>query len=147
LPVLRRALGRLGNGRRLVRAKLISIYYETDDRALARKGLSLRVRERDGRFVQTVKSIGDGNGGALARGEWEDVIAGARPELNRPETGRFLKAGVIDRLKPVFRTEVRRDLVELLLLPARGSRRRSTAARSARPIRSDRWRSARSSSN
>jgi triphosphatase len=103
-----------------VRAKLISIYYETDDRALARKGLSLRVRERDGRFVQTVKSIGDGNGGALARGEWEDVIAGARPELNRPETGRFLKAGVIDRLKPVFRTEVRRDLVELS--PAPGTR-------------------------
>jgi triphosphatase len=120
LPVLRRALGKLGNGRKLARAKLVSTYYETDDRALARKGLSLRVRERDGRFVQTVKSIGAGDAGALARGEWEDVIAGACPELNRPETGRFLKEGVIERLKPVFRTEVRRDLVELS--PAPGTR-------------------------
>jgi len=67
--VLRHALGKLANGRKPLRANLVSTYYETDDRALARRGLSLRVREHDGRFVQTVKSIGSGKAGALARGE------------------------------------------------------------------------------
>jgi triphosphatase len=119
LPVLRRALGKLAAGRKPLRAKLISTYYETDDRALRRKGLSLRVRERDGQFVQTVKALGD-KAGTLSRGEWEDVISAADPDLDAPETGRFLEPEIVKRLKPVFRTEVRRDLVELC--PAPGTR-------------------------
>lgn len=117
MPVLRRALGRLAAGRKPLRAKLISTYYETEDRALRRKGFSLRVRERDGRFVQTVKAIGSSNAGTLARGEWEDVIAGGHPDLQGPETGRFLEPEIAERLKPVFRTEVRRDVVELSPTP------------------------------
>jgi inorganic triphosphatase YgiF len=117
LPVLRRALGRLAAGRKPLRAKLISTYYETEDRALRRKGLSLRVRERDGRFVQTIKSVGNGNAGTLMRGEWEDVIAGRDPDLHGSETGRFLEPGIVERLRPVFRTEVRRDLIELSPAP------------------------------
>jgi len=118
--VLRHALGKLANGRKPLRANLVSTYYETDDRALARRGLSLRVREHDGRFVQTVKSIGSGKAGALARGEWEDAVAAGRPDPHGTETGRFLEPGIVDRLKPVFRTEVRRDFVELS--PAPGTR-------------------------
>jgi triphosphatase len=120
LPALRRALGKLAKGRKPLRAKLVSTYYETEDRALRRKGLSLRVRERDGRFVQTVKSIRSADAGALDRGEWEDAIDGAVPDPNATETGRFLDPGIVKRLKPVFRTEVRRDIVELG--PAPGTR-------------------------
>lgn len=119
LPVLRRALGKLAVGRKPLRAKLVSTYYETEDRALRRKGLFLRVRERDGQFVQTVKAIGD-KAGTLSRGEWEDVISAADPDLHAPKTGRFLEPEIVKRLKPVFRTEVRRDLVELY--PAPGTR-------------------------
>jgi inorganic triphosphatase YgiF len=120
LPVLRRALGKLAAGRKPLRANLISTYYETEDRALRRKGLTLRVREGDGRFVQTVKAIGSENAGTLSRGEWEDVIAGGDPDLHGPETSRFLEPDIVERLKPVFRTEVRRDVVELS--PAPGTR-------------------------
>jgi inorganic triphosphatase YgiF len=120
LPVLRRALGKLAAGRKPLRTRLISTYYETEDRALRRKGLSLRVRERDGRFVQTVKSLGKRNAGALIRGEWEDVIAGVDPDLHGPETSRLLEPDIVKRLKPVFRTDVRRHVIELS--PAPGTR-------------------------
>jgi triphosphatase len=118
LPVLRRALSKLAKVPKPPRARLVSTYYETDDRALQRKGLSLRVRERDGRFVQSVKSIG--RGGTLIRGEWEDVIAGGGPDPHGDQAGRFLKPGIVERLKPVFRTEVQRETVELS--PAPGTR-------------------------
>src|SRR5262250_912 len=106
LPVLRRALGKLAAGREPLRAKLVSTYYETEDRALRRKGLSLRVHERDGRFVQTIKAIGKAHGGTLSRGEWEDEIASRDPDLNGTETGRFLEPQIVEQLKPVFCTEV-----------------------------------------
>ena len=120
MPVLRRALGKLAAGGKPLRTRLISTYYETEDRALRRKGLSLRVRERDGRFVQTVKSLGKHNAGAQIRGEWEDVIAGVDPDLHGPETSRLLEPDIVKRLKPVFRTDVRRDVIELS--PAPGTR-------------------------
>ena len=90
--MLRRALSKLAKVPKPPRARLVSTYYETDDRALQRKGLSLRVRERDGRFVQSVKSIG--RGGTLTRGEWEDVIADGGPDPHGDQTGRFLKPGI-----------------------------------------------------
>jgi inorganic triphosphatase YgiF len=120
LPVLRRALGKLAVGGKPLRAKLISTYYETKDHALRRKGLSLRVRECDGQFVQTVKTVGEDRGATLSRGEWEDVISAADPDFNAPKTGRFLEPEIVKRLKPVFRTVVRRDMVELC--PAPGTR-------------------------
>ena len=118
MPALRRALGKLAAGRKLLRAKLVSTYYETEDRALRRKGLSLRVRERDGRFVQTVKSIRNGGDvGTLARDEWEDPIDRGVLDPHGTETSRVLEPGIVKRLKPVFRTEVRRDIVELAPAP------------------------------
>ena len=78
-------------------ARLHSVYYDTPDHDLRNAGVSLRVRESGGRFVQTVKTR-EGPG-ALARGEWESDIADARPDaralagtpaepvLNGPGTG------------------------------------------------------------
>src|SRR5439155_16220208 len=81
LPALERALAARAAGSLGRPAELVSIYFDTPDHALARQGLTLRVRERDGHFVQTVKSgPALGNGGALARGEWEDAIGGAGPD-------------------------------------------------------------------
>jgi triphosphatase len=115
LPALERALAARGAGSLGRPAELVSTYFDTPDHALARQGLTLRVRERDGRFVQTVKSgpAGPGEGGALARGEWEDPIGGAGPDPQAVESGRFIAGDVAERLTPLFRTEVDRRTIQL----------------------------------
>jgi triphosphatase len=109
LPALKRLLETRadGPGRE---ARLVAIYFDTPDGALARQGLSLRVREQSGIFVQTVKTAsGNRSGGAaLARGEWEDEIAGASPDPHAPQTGRFIPAGAVDALRPLVRTDIGR---------------------------------------
>src|SRR5262245_22959582 len=87
-----------------------SIYFDTDSFELRDAGLSLRVRQIDGTYVQTVKSGIFGN--PLHRGEWEAQIKGPHPDLSAtPDSPlkRVLKksAGV---LKPVFETRVRRTV-------------------------------------
>jgi inorganic triphosphatase YgiF len=115
LPALERALAARAAGSLGRPAELVSTYFDTPDHALARRGLTLRVREGDGHFVQTVKSgpAGAGQGGALARGEWEDAIGGAGPDPQATESGRFIAGDVADRLTPLFRTEVDRRVIEL----------------------------------
>ena len=56
-------------------AELISVYFDTPDLALQRAGASLRVREAEGRRVQTLKR-GDG----IAREEHETAIEGLAPD-------------------------------------------------------------------
>lgn len=118
VPALTRALAdRAANGTGLSRAGLVSTYFDTADRALARRGLTLRVRERDGKFVQTVKSTSRDGASGLARGEWEDAIAGAEPDTEAPETGGFLAPDITGRLTPLFRTEIDRHTIDLALAP------------------------------
>jgi triphosphatase len=112
LPRLRRALETMAKGRAGRRLQLVSTYYDTVDRALRQRGLVLRVRERNGRFVQTVKSDSQVDAGALARGEWEDPISGPRPTQEAPESGQFLTSDIADELVPLFRTEVSRDAID-----------------------------------
>jgi inorganic triphosphatase YgiF len=102
------------------RAALVSTYFDTSDHALARQGLTLRVRERDGHFVQTVKSAGRTGTAGLARGEWEDAIASAQPDPQAPETGGFVGPDIAGRLIPLFRTEIVRRTIELS--PSPGTR-------------------------
>ncbi len=99
------------------RADLVNTYFDTPDHALAGLDLQLRVRETAGSFVQTVKSAASNGDGRLARGEWEDPVAGAEPDLQAPETGPLLPPAVVDRLSPVFRTEVQRSTVDLTPSP------------------------------
>jgi triphosphatase len=112
LPALRRALRAMAGNRPARRSNLVSTYYETEDRAVARSGLVLRVRQQDGRFVQTIKSR-QAAGAPFTRGEWEDLVADDRPDPDAPESGGLLPAGVAERLAPMFRTVVQRDSIEL----------------------------------
>jgi len=113
MPRLRRALEAMAPGGKIASAKLVSTYYDTADRALARRGWALRVRQHDGNFVQTVKSTGMVGDTPLARGEWEDPVASALPDPRAGDSGRFLTPDIADRLKPLFRTEVTRLVTEL----------------------------------
>jgi inorganic triphosphatase YgiF len=106
----------MANGRHKP-ARLVNTYYDTGDRRLRQRGLVLRVRERDGRFVQTVKSDSQPDAGALARGEWEDSISGPEPSPAAPESGRFITSDLVGALVPLFQTEVRREAIDLIPRP------------------------------
>ena len=97
--------------------KLISTYYDTQDLDLQRHGLSLRVREQAGRFIQTVKSADLESAGLFSRGEWEDALPDSRPDLAAPESGGHLPEDVAGKLHPLFVTEVTRTAVEIEPLP------------------------------
>jgi inorganic triphosphatase YgiF len=79
-----RALTRLKSGR--ASAKMLrSVYFDTEDFALMKDGLALRVRETGGEHIQTLKTAPDGDGPATDRGEWEASLGRAAdgPDLNR----------------------------------------------------------------
>lgn len=117
LPALRRALRDMAGGEKTERHKLVSTYFDTKDRALARRGCVLRVRKRGGHFVQTVKSAGAGGDSPLERGEWEDPVAGEKPDPKAGASGEFLTPDIAGRLTPLFRTEVTRLTAELKPTP------------------------------
>ena len=82
LPRLKRALRDLVPDSACRRSSLTTTYYDTADRVLSRRGLSLRVRAAEGRFVQTVKSIGAAEAGILIRIRVCVPRAGAQARLN-----------------------------------------------------------------
>ncbi|MGE3476318.1 MAG: CHAD domain-containing protein [Rhodospirillaceae bacterium] len=88
---------------------LHAVYFDTAKDDLHAKGLSLRVREEGGCFVQTLKQTPAG-GEALTRGEWSDRVAAAAPELLNTHSGRKLRQVWKDlRLLPRFRTVIARS--------------------------------------
>ena len=106
------ALFRPPGGAEPEQRRLVSTYFDTEDCALAKQGLALRIRSGDGRFVQTLKSSGDG-GVVFSRGEWEWEVDGETPDLSllsdtpaSAEQLRELPAG----LKPLFFTDVTRTI-------------------------------------
>ena len=89
---------------------LVTTYFETQEKDLARRGVTLRIRQADDERIQTVKSA-RASGVANSRGEWEWRVESATPDL------RLLKSAPIadlfadvseDRLEPVVVTDVTR---------------------------------------
>lgn len=89
--------------------RLRSVYFDTSGHDLRNAGVSLRVRESGGRFVQTVKSR---DGAALIkRNEWEATVEADRPDpeaLARTPVGEVLNSCAAPELTPVFSTIVQR---------------------------------------
>ena len=102
---------RAGRGRT---NRLVSVYYDTPDAALASAGVAFRVREVRGRWVQTLKAGGDSAAGLHAREELEWPLPGADPDprllAGTPYEELFSGDGVNGRLAPVFRTEFERTV-------------------------------------
>lgn len=60
--------------------RLVTTYYDTENGALRKKGVFLRVREAGGRIEQTVKTAGEG-GLVARRGEWNWPLKSPAPDL------------------------------------------------------------------
>ncbi|HEY4029638.1 MAG TPA: CHAD domain-containing protein [Caulobacteraceae bacterium] len=87
--------------------RMVSAYYDTPECALMKAGFGLRVREVDGRRVQTLKSEQEG---LSVRGEWETELHGEGLDLEALEdtpAASLIKALNGD-LRPVFATRVER---------------------------------------
>src|SRR4051794_9952722 len=85
-------------------------YFDTSDEALARSGLSLRVRCTDGRHIQTVKA-NRSNGAAADRDEFEWPLETDKPDLRlaaRTPLAEHLPSG--QALNPVVETDIRRTI-------------------------------------
>lgn len=91
---------------------MATTYYDTAKGTLAGKGVFLRIREADGTFEQSVKTLG--SGGVLARrGEWNWAVASAKPDLDLAATTgikalerRAKKGGLV----PLFTSEITRRI-------------------------------------
>jgi inorganic triphosphatase YgiF len=121
-------LRRLSRQRRLrgeaqpVAHRLHSVYFDTAEADLWRRGITLRVRREHAtkrgpagavRWLQTVKGGGNARGGLHERVELESEVAGPAPELDRiphiPLTAIFAAPGLAAGLKPVFATTFMRS--------------------------------------
>src|SRR5262249_6093173 len=89
-------------------------HYDSDDRSLRRHGFGLRIREVDGKHLQTLSGAGLAPEDPLSKGEWEEAIAGAEPDPAAPMTGPRLSAVIAaDLLRPLFTTAFQRTVVEI----------------------------------
>jgi inorganic triphosphatase YgiF len=108
---LKRHLARTFGRQARSRQKLVSVYFDTPDFRLREAGLSLRVRRIGRRTVQTIKSSDGARAGLFDRGEWEQSIARAHPDLTAvadTPLARLLNGSVPETLRPVFETRIQR---------------------------------------
>jgi triphosphatase len=92
-----------------IAVQLQSVYYDTPDWALRMGGVSLRVRLKDGVFIQTVKR--QGTLGLFDRDEWESEIGGEMPDRSAwagTPIDSILSVKRTHSLRPMFTTNVRR---------------------------------------
>ncbi|HXQ50032.1 MAG TPA: CHAD domain-containing protein [Stellaceae bacterium] len=120
LPKARAALVAMAGRPRPTRATLATTYYDTEDDALRRRELVLRVRKEGRQFVQTLAARDLAGIDRLERGAWQDRIKGAVPDLDAPETGaRLREATTAEALAPLFTVSIERTA--FVLKPRHGS--------------------------
>jgi triphosphatase len=109
MPVILQHARNRGSFRRLE-----TVYYDTPERLLFQRGMSLRVRRNGKHFLQTLKL--PTNGQPLARRQWEAPIDSANPDLAQlpiDEIGDRVTTLTSDALVPIFATKVRRHARQL----------------------------------
>lgn len=100
--------------------KLRNVYFDTDDLALRKNRIALRVRHVGNHRIQTLKAP-DENGslGAAHRyREWEAPILGDRPDLDRIEDGEMRQSLPVtgaEELKEAFVSDITRSTTPLVL--------------------------------
>ncbi|HYI40667.1 MAG TPA: CHAD domain-containing protein [Allosphingosinicella sp.] len=108
-----RAVPLLGDPKRRPESQR-TVYYDTLKGDLRKAGYSLRLRQKERSFVQTVKHRGSDSGGFSSRAEWEkknDEAALDFEALKATPVGKLLsKRDMRKRLQPVSETRVLRTM-------------------------------------
>ncbi|CAM3431138.1 inorganic triphosphatase [Parendozoicomonas haliclonae] len=99
-----------------VTLQLTNTYYDTPDHDLNNARVALRIREKNGNYIQTLKTKGESVGGLSRRGEWEWYLDEPQLDLQKlndvwPESLANLDKTL---LQPVFRTDFRRQMVDII---------------------------------
>ena len=98
------------------------IYVDTPDLQLCRHQAGLRVRQVDGRWVQTLKAGGQVSGGLHSRHEWENELASPTPDLDalnaaigrkQPVRALLRQPEIRTGLQAVFTTRMERTVWQL----------------------------------
>ena len=90
---------------------LLSTYFDTPKFDLMQRGIALRVRRVDDRWIQTLKAETQSVGALTSRPEWEIAVTdGSHPDFSvLPQIALDLLAGIkLKRIAPVFTTEFQR---------------------------------------
>ena len=94
--------------------KLLSVYFDSADFFLRRRGIALRVRRDGRRWIQTVKGGGSVKAGLHSRIEIEAEVASDQLDFTKIDDtvldGMFQSPELQERLEPVFTTEFRRTV-------------------------------------
>ncbi len=100
--------------------RLISTYYDTPDQYLMAQGLGLRLRNKGGQWLQTVKTSGSAEKGLHQRQEWEDELENEAFDLDKLKQTP-LKEIIEDQarwstLQPLFTTDFIRETLQITLV-------------------------------
>lgn len=87
---------------------LVNRYFDTSDLLLNRACIALRVREKGGRFIQTLKTKGETIGGLSQRGEWEWDVSEGKLDTKCLHEGGWPSDIPADGLIEVFETNFKR---------------------------------------
>lgn len=93
-----------------VQQDLVTRYFDTPDFALSAQGVALRVRRVGRRWLQTLKTEGERQGGLSRRTEYEMRVAGDVPDWTRfpPAALAWVPEALRDQLDVVFETRFHR---------------------------------------
>lgn len=93
-----------------MRQELLTRYFDTPDFALSVQGVALRVRRVGRRWLQTLKTEGERQGGLSQRAEYEMAITRGTPDWSRfpPEALAYVADTLRGRIVPVFETRFHR---------------------------------------
>ncbi len=91
---------------------MLTRYYDTPDFALSAQGVALRVRRVGRRWLQTLKTEGERQGGLSRRAEYEMPVGRGAPDWNRfpSEACAYVPEALRAHLVPVFETHFRRTV-------------------------------------
>jgi len=99
--------------------RLVSTYFDTPELTLIHHGVGLRLRNENGRWLQTVKCTGQVKNGLHQREEWEHVLFSDQFDLDQlkqtPLVEMIEDPTVWPNLKSVFTTDFERQILDLTL--------------------------------